>query len=373
MECSSCGTELAAHETRCPVCGKPTVHFQRQRRCLHCGASVAERAKTCMMCGQPVDSLPLNTSFTGSWLGIGLGILIIVGLVIGVTRYQGGRSDTGQAALPVASTPTLTPTVTFTPGPTRTPSPTATQTPPPTATPRTHVVQSGENLSYLGQFYGVEVDDLIALNDIDDVRGLRVGQELVIPPPRGIAAGDEPHDLPPQIVYVIEAGDTLLDIALRHGTSIEAIVAVNPDLNLDLIYPGEEIVVPLSTPTPTPTPTATLTPTSTPGPPYSPPDLLSPPDGHTATGTALLFNWTATGPLADDEYYVLQLTWSNGSRYEHWTKSSGWRMSGEQRLAPGSFAWTVTIMRQTGADSDGSPVGVSVTGPGAQRTVEWPQ
>ncbi len=37
-ECSACGAELAAHQVRCPICGKPTVYYHRQRRCLHCAS-----------------------------------------------------------------------------------------------------------------------------------------------------------------------------------------------------------------------------------------------------------------------------------------------------------------------------------------------
>ncbi|MEW5956419.1 MAG: LysM peptidoglycan-binding domain-containing protein, partial [Chloroflexota bacterium] len=181
-ECSSCGAELTAHQTRCPICGKPTVHYHRQRRCLHCGAPVAERAKTCLMCGQPVDSLPLRSSiFSGSWLGIGLGVLIIVGIVLGLNTYQQRLEAAVLAAQIPTATATPTPTITPTRGPTNTPPPTATPTPTAIPTPRTHIVQGGENPSYIAALYGLTVDELIAANNIDDVRSLRVGQELVVP------------------------------------------------------------------------------------------------------------------------------------------------------------------------------------------------
>jgi LysM repeat protein len=325
-----------------------------------------------MMCGKPVDSLPLSTSiFSGSWLGIGLGILIVVGIVVGLNRYQTPGDETAQAALRPRLTPTPTPTITPTPGPTNTPTSTATHTPTATPTLRSHVVQGGENPIYIAQLYGVTVEALIELNDIDDVRGLRVGQELLIPHSvNTLSRGND--DLPPQIVYVIEEGDTLLDIALRYGSSVEIISAVNPDVNLDLIYPGQELVVPLATPTATSTPTATLTPTATPGPPYPLPDLLSPADGQVVTEDTLLFNWTVTGLLADDEFYVLQLVWSDGSYSEYWTKTSGWRLPKEHRPAAGPITWAVTIMRQTAKHPDGAPHGVSLTDPGERRIVEWP-
>ena len=97
------------------------------------------------MCGKPVDSLPLNTSiFSGSWLGIGLGILIIVGIVLAITRYQGNFNVSADVAVQNTSSPiatsTRTPTITSTPTPTATPLPTATPTPTFTPTPYTHVI-----------------------------------------------------------------------------------------------------------------------------------------------------------------------------------------------------------------------------------------
>jgi len=44
-----------------------------------------------------------------------------------------------------------------------------------------HVVKPGENLYRLSRYYGVPVDDIRAANEIRDVRGLQVGQRLVIP------------------------------------------------------------------------------------------------------------------------------------------------------------------------------------------------
>jgi hypothetical protein len=75
--------------------------------------------------------------------------------------------------------------------------------------------------------------------------------------------------------------------------------------------------------------------------------------------------------LAQDEFYVLQLTWANGSNTEAWIKNSSWRITKAQRPANGPIIWTVTIMRQTGANAAGSATGISLTAPAAPRTVEW--
>lgn len=375
-ECSACGAALKAHETRCPECGKPTAFYHRQRRCLHCGTPAAQKAVTCMMCGKPIDTLPLNSSiFSGSWIGVGLGILIIIGLVIGVTRYQGNSNaqaniDTPSPTATGKATPTAT--ITATPTTTDTPMPTATFTPTPTPTPLVHIIKSGDNPSIIADLYGVNLDDLLKLNNITDVSTLQVGQVLLIP--TGSKTGSSPSEetKPVDLVsYIIKSGDTLLGIALEYGTTVEAINAVNPDTSLDLIFPGQEIKVPLATPTPTATPTIPPTPTATPGPAYSTPNLLSPSPGQVVDDEVLLFNWTSTGLLAQDEFYVLQLNWANGEYHEIWLKNSGWRVTKAQRPENGFIKWTVSIMRQTGANPDGSPTGINLTLPAEQRTVEW--
>jgi LysM repeat protein len=375
-ECSACGAELAAHETRCPICGKPTAYYHRQRRCLNCGASAAEKAVICMMCGNPVDSLPLKTSiFSGSWIGIGLGVLIIVGMVVGVTRYQGNIIANAEEATPSATRPVATPTdsPTLTPTPTATDTPQATATPTPTLTPtpHIHIVESGEYPSLIASLYGVTVEAIIDLNNIDDDSNLQVGQELLIPSGADITPSAESTETGPEITYTILSGDTLLGIAIDHGTTIEAIYTANPDLDPSLIFPGQQIIVPLAPPTPTPTPTTPPTPTATPTLPYSVPNLLSPTADQVVDEGTLFFNWTSTGLLAADEFYVLQLTWANGVLTEVWLKNSSWRITKEQRPANGLITWTVSIMRQTGTRADGAPTGINLIAAAEQRTVEW--
>jgi LysM repeat protein len=354
------------------VCGKPTINYHRQRRCLHCGTPAAELAQACLMCGKPVDSLPLRrTLFGGSWTGIAVGVIIIVGLVVMVDRYQNPDPPPAQAALGSLASATATFTPTSTTGPTVTPTAMATLTP--TPTPRVHVIESGETLLFIAGQYGVTVEELKSINQIEDERGLQVGQMLVIPaPPNGEAPVDRANGVPANIVYVVQPGDTIIDIALKHGTTMEAIIAENPGMSLDLIYPGEEMVVPLATPTPTPLPTATLTPTATPGPPYPAPALLTPADGAVVAKTAVLFSWTAAGVLAPDEFYVLQLAWPNGSQLEQWTRSTAWRMPQHRRPQPGPFTWTVTIMRQTGKTVAGQPTGQKLIEPLPPRSADWP-
>ena len=49
---------------------------------------------------------------------------------------------------------------------------------------------------------------------------------------------------PKPLTYVVEAGDTLADIAVRHATSVAAIQNLNPQLVSDQLFPGDELLVP---------------------------------------------------------------------------------------------------------------------------------
>ncbi len=370
-ECSACGTELAYTQTRCPMCGKQTAYYHRQRRCLHCGMPAAEKAHTCMMCGKLVDSLPLQTStFSGSWLGIILGGVIVAMLVGGIMQYQKNISRVMPIAQATPPTSTVIPTAVATSIATVTPTELPTATPSPTIVFRTHIVESGENPYLIADQYGVTVNEILTLNHIVDETTLQIGQELLIPP--GAIIKNNGASTLSKITYKIEKGDTLSEVALKYNTSVQAIMAANRGVNLNILLPvGLEINIPLATPTPTATPTATFTPSATPGPPYLPPDLLNPPDKQVVNNNTLSFNWTASGLLEEDEFYVLKLAWDNGSLKEVWLKNNNYRLDEKERPTNGLLTWTVTIMRKLSATPDGTPVGVSRTSLGEQRTVEW--
>jgi LysM repeat protein len=96
----------------------------------------------------------------------------------------------------VAPTPTIAPTPTMAPTPTPTPAtpteqPTAPPTPqatdaaaptPPPTPERTHVVVSGETLGEIASQYGVTVQQIVDLNQIQDPNHIEPGTTLRIPP-----------------------------------------------------------------------------------------------------------------------------------------------------------------------------------------------
>ena len=88
--------------------------------------------------------------------------------------------------------------------------------------------------------------------------------------------GAEPGPTPPPtptpepgtyIEYTVQKGDTLNKIAAEYNTTVDAILAINPQItNPNKIYPGQVIKIPVSTPTPEPTPQPEPTPEPEPTP-----------------------------------------------------------------------------------------------------------
>jgi hypothetical protein len=113
---------------------------------------------------------------------------------------QATSGRTGSASAVPASTPLPTPE----PTPAPTPPPSATPEPAPAATPKPkptssryallkpcpdepdcwiYVIRSGDNLFSIANYFGVPLERVEALNPWTRTQGLRVGRELILPPP----------------------------------------------------------------------------------------------------------------------------------------------------------------------------------------------
>lgn len=145
-------------------------------------------------------------------------------------------TQTLAASLTATVTPTATPT--SPPGvPTRTPTPTPTTPPGTPGAPIVHVVQRGENLFRIALRYNTTVEAIAAANGIRNPQLIYVGQRLTIP--RGGTTqpgGGRTH--------VVQPGENLFRIALRYGTTPQAIAAANNLPNIHLIYAGQVLRIP---------------------------------------------------------------------------------------------------------------------------------
>ena len=136
-----------------------------------------------------------------------------------------------------------------------------------------YTVKPGDTLWQLSQLYGVSVQRILDANPGVNADNLQVGSTICIP-----AAETAPEELPeavrpeeplpeetlPEPVpeptrpqreprtcpkgtfpYTIEAGDTLWQLALNFGVSVQKIIDLNPDINVNSPQVGATICIPI--------------------------------------------------------------------------------------------------------------------------------
>jgi LysM repeat protein len=122
-----------------------------------------------------------------------------------------------------------------------------TPTPPDTA-PRTHTIRPGDTLEGIARQYSTTVAALEAANPGLNPRRLIPGQSVRLPgsstaPTTATPEPERPATPPPAArSYTVRAGDTLGAIARRHGVTLQALEAANPELNPRRLIPGRTVV-----------------------------------------------------------------------------------------------------------------------------------
>lgn len=98
----------------------------------------------------------------------------------------------------------------------------------------TIVVQRGDTLSQIAAEYGTSYQYLAKINNIENPNLIYVNQRLIVPVVESNRINDTSHRL-----YIVQSGNTLTQISQEYGVSIEDIVRLNNIQNPNLIYVGE--------------------------------------------------------------------------------------------------------------------------------------
>jgi LysM repeat protein len=98
---------------------------------------------------------------------------------------------------------------------------------------RTYIVQSGDTLQIIAVRFGTTWQAIATANNLANPNRIYVGQILVIP----VATT-------PAQYYVVQRGDTLRPIAARFGTTWQALATANNLANPNLIHVGNVLVIP---------------------------------------------------------------------------------------------------------------------------------
>ena len=152
-------------------------------------------------------------------------------------------AETPLAESPIATSPPPTGAPTAEPA---TPEPTAViPAPTPTSQPApsgqvTHVVQRGENLFRIALRYGTSVEAVARANGIANPALIYVGQRLTI----SSQGAQPPAPSAGATTYVVQRGDNLFRIALRYNMSYLYLAQYNGIANPSSIYAGQVLRIP---------------------------------------------------------------------------------------------------------------------------------
>lgn len=101
-----------------------------------------------------------------------------------------------------------------------------------------YTIRAGDTLFGIAQRYGTTVNAILNLNPGLDPNSLQVAQIICIP-------GRAPVGCPSgSFAYIIQRGDNLFSLAQRYRTTVAAIINLNPGINPNALQIGQVICIP---------------------------------------------------------------------------------------------------------------------------------
>ena len=181
-----------------------------------------------------------------------------------------------------------------------------------------HVVEPGETLWQIGAAYGVDAAAIATANEIADPALIFAGDELWIP----VNGEGPPPGGPDAIIHIVAAGETVATIAAAYGVDPTTLAQQNEIESPYLIYPGQELFVPI---------------VEAPNAPPSTPGTLDPnvPYFDRATVRAAVVDLAEA--YGWDPYLILSLAWRESTWDQRARSSSG--AVGVMQLMPATADW----------------------------------
>ncbi len=199
-----------------------------------------------------------------------------------------------------------------------------------------HVVQQGQTAWAIAVVYKVDLEEMLRINNLVRPVVLKPGDEVIV----RLGEGESPPPTPtPPTEYTIQEGQTIWEVAVRHGLTVDQLLGFNGLTREDVILPGTVLRLvpsdyvaepppedapsaagtdepasppptdgpPTATPTVTPLPTATLllmptiTPAYSPTPSPEPPGMTPVAAASTPSPTLAAANAQPADSASDDE------------------------------------------------------------------------
>lgn len=110
-------------------------------------------------------------------------------------------------------------------------------------TSKTYTVVGGDTLGELAARHGITLPDLMRWNGLSDPRLIQAGQQLRLAP---ASDGEKGTSASGTGRYQVRPGDTLSDLAPRFGVTVEALLRANELPDADRLTAGKVLIVPAS-------------------------------------------------------------------------------------------------------------------------------
>ena len=111
-----------------------------------------------------------------------------------------------------------------------------------------YVVQPGDTLDSIALRYGLSTTELAKTNSLINPDLIYVGQKLVVPSTTiEVASRGKLTDKPATVVnrlHTVQTDETLFNIALRYGTSVQSFIEMNQLDRSGFIIPGQQLIIP---------------------------------------------------------------------------------------------------------------------------------
>lgn len=101
------------------------------------------------------------------------------------------------------------------------------------------IVKRGNTLSEIALKYNTSYQYLAKVNNIPNPNFIYIGERIYVPSLENSNLGDTSH-----VLYVVKRGNTLTQISRLYGVSIDTIVRLNDIQNPNLIFAGEVLRIP---------------------------------------------------------------------------------------------------------------------------------
>ncbi len=98
-----------------------------------------------------------------------------------------------------------------------------------------YTIEKGDTLYLVAKTFGVSLDSIMATNPEINPDKLYPGQIICVPASCSYGT----------LAYIIKKGDTLYSISRKYNSNIDKIIATNPGINPDNLMIGDIICIPI--------------------------------------------------------------------------------------------------------------------------------